>query len=117
MLLTLVAPARTRGRQLSLLRTLGLSHRQARRLLLTELLPAVALALVTGAAAGTAIPLLLDAGLHLGEFTGGTPYRVAVDPGPLAALATLMTAVIAVGVLVQASTNRRHGLGRAHRVE
>ncbi|HLV59658.1 MAG TPA: FtsX-like permease family protein [Natronosporangium sp.] len=117
MLLALVVPARSRGRELSLLRTMGLSTRQAPRLLLTELLPVSAAAIATGAAAGLALPLVLSGALHLGEFTGGAAYRPAVAPVTVVAMAAMLAVVVAVGVLVQAATNRRHGLGGVLRVD
>jgi len=116
MAVAVVVPARSRGRELSLLRTMGLSHRQAPWLLLTELLPASLLAVATGIAVGTSLPLLLGPALGLNEFTGGTPFRVVADPGLAGTAALLALAVAAAGVAAQAVTNRRHHLGGVLRV-
>src|SRR5690606_11257514 len=112
MAVAVVVPARSRGRALSRLRTMGLSHRQAPWLLLTELLPASLLAVATGIAVGTSLPLLLGPALGLNEFTGGTPFRVVADPGLAGTAALLALAVAAAGVAAQAVTNRRHHPGR-----
>lgn len=59
----------------------------------------------------------MSGALHLGEFTGGAPYRPAVAPITVAAVVGMAAVVVAVGVLVQAVTNRRHGLGGVLRVD
>lgn len=114
--LTLVVQARARGQVLSLLRTMGLSGRQARGLLLVELLPLTMLAVATGAAAGLALPLLLAPALGLDAFTGGVALELVLDPAVAGALAGLVIVVVAMGALVENAVNRRLGLGAALRV-
>jgi putative ABC transport system permease protein len=115
--LALVVQARARGRTLSLLRTMGLTVGQARRLLLVELLPLTALAVLTGAAVGVALPLLLAPALGLDQFTGGAPLAVTVDPATIALLGGLVLLLVVSGAVVESAVNRRMGLGGALRVE
>ncbi|MFI6477405.1 hypothetical protein ACIBH1_05700 [Nonomuraea sp. NPDC050663] len=58
--LALVITSKERGGALTLLRTLGLTAGQARRLTLVQVAPVVLLGALTGVAAGLALPLLLD---------------------------------------------------------
>jgi putative ABC transport system permease protein len=74
------------------------------------------LAVATGVAVGTILPLLLGPALGLDEFTGGTPFTVVADPHVTGPAALLAIAVAAAGVLAQAATNRRHHLGGVLRV-
>ncbi|HEY8451558.1 MAG: FtsX-like permease family protein [Micromonosporaceae bacterium] len=114
--LALVVQARPRGRVLSLLRTMGLSHRQARALLLAELLPVTAVAVAVGAAAGLATPLLLAPALGLERFTGGVPLAVGADPLVVGVLGGAVLALVLLGVVVESGVNRRLGLGDVLRV-
>jgi putative ABC transport system permease protein len=115
--LALVARAPVRGQALSRLRTMGLSMRQARGLLLLELLPLTVLAVGVGAAAGTAMPYLLGPALGLGEFTGGEPLHLGVDAAALGVLAGLVGILVLAGVVAEAAAHRRLGLGQVLRVE
>src|SRR5690606_17007369 len=109
--LALVVHARPRGRVLSLLRTMGLSNRQARTLLLAELLPVTAVAVAVGAATGLAMPLLLAPALGLDQFTGGVPLTVGADPVVVAVLGGAALLLVLAGVVVENGVNRRLGLG------
>lgn len=115
--LALVVQAAARSRALSLLRTMGLSSRQARGLLLLELAPVTALAVAAGAAAGIAMPVLLAPALGLNEFTGGAPIEVGLDPRTVALLAGLLAFFVIGGALIEAAVNRRLGLGQVLRVD
>jgi putative ABC transport system permease protein len=115
--LALVVQARARGRVLSLLRTMGLSSRQARGTLLVEVLPPVTLAVLVGAVTGAAMPVLLGASLGLEQFTGGVPVVFQVDPVAVAALAAVVLGLVVIGVVIESAVNRSLGLGRALRVE
>src|SRR5690606_32287473 len=88
--LTLVGQAAARGRTLALLRTMGLSHRQTRALLLIELLPVLAVAVAVGAVVGVGMPVLLAPALGLTELTGGAPVVVTFDLGTVALLPGLL---------------------------
>jgi putative ABC transport system permease protein len=115
--LALVVQAAARSHSLSLLRTMGLSSRQARGLLLVELTPVTALAVLAGAAAGIALPVLLAPALGLTEFTGGAPIEVGLDPRTVALLAALLGVFVIGGALIEAAVNRRLGLGQVLRVD
>jgi putative ABC transport system permease protein len=111
-----LAGARARARVLSRLRTLGLSRRQWRGLLLVELTPLVAVALLTGAVTGAALPLLLTPALGLSAFTGGTPVRVAFSPGLVGAVVAAGAVALALAVTVETLNNRRMRLGEVLRL-
>ncbi|MFC8848338.1 MULTISPECIES: hypothetical protein [unclassified Micromonospora] len=111
-----LAGARTRGQVLSRLRTLGLSRRQRRGLLLVELTPLVAAALLTGALTGALLPLLLTPALGLAAFTGGEPVRVAFSPGLVGAVLAAGAVALALAVNVETVNNRRMRLGEVLRL-
>ncbi|WP_433348583.1 FtsX-like permease family protein [Micromonospora sp. CA-111912] len=111
-----LAGARARGQVLSRLRTLGLSRRQWRALLLVELTPLVAVALLTGAVTGALLPLLLTPVLGLTAFTGGTPVRVAFSPGLVGAVLVVGAVALALAVTVETLNNRRLRLGEVLRL-
>lgn len=115
--LSLVVPAAARGHTLSLLRTMGLSAGQSRRLLLMELLPITTIAVVVGATVGLATPVVLAPALGLTEFTAAAPIPTAVSPGVVAILAGLLVIFVVGGVVAEAAVNRRLGLGQVLRVE
>ncbi|SCF39004.1 FtsX-like permease family protein [Micromonospora mirobrigensis] len=113
---TVLAGARSRGQVLSRLRTLGLSRGQGRGLLLVELVPLVAVAVLTGAVTGALLPLLLTPLLGLSAFTGGVPVRAAFEPGLVAGAVLLAAVALAFAVAVEAVNNRRLRLGEALRL-
>lgn len=115
--LALVVQARARGRMLSLLRTMGLSHRQARVMLMIELLPVTAVAVAVGSAVGVAMPPLLAPALALDAFTGGIAPGAGVDATTVVALAGLVVLLVVAGAAVEAALNRRLGLGGVLRVD
>jgi putative ABC transport system permease protein len=115
-MLALVTEARTRGRVLSLLRTMGLSYRQARAMLLVELTPLVATALLVGVLVGAVLPLLLAPALGLSAFTDGIPLRLRFDPLTVGVVVGLAGALLTSAVLTEAWANRRLGLGQVLRV-
>lgn len=111
-----LAGARARGQVLSRLRTLGLSRRQWRALLLVELGPLVGVSVVTGALVGALLPVLLTPVLGLSAFTGGAPVRVAFDPRLIAAIVVLGAVALGFAVAVEALNNRRMRLGEVLRL-
>lgn len=113
---TVLAGARDRGQVLSRLRTLGLSRRQWRGLLLVELAPLVGVSVLTGALVGAVLPLLLNPVLGLSAFTGGVPVRVAFEPGLVAAVFALGAVALGFAVAVEALNNRRLRLGEVLRL-
>ncbi|MER7473000.1 FtsX-like permease family protein, partial [Micromonospora sp. NPDC000018] len=113
---TVLAGARERGQVLSRLRTLGLSRRQWRGLLVVELAPLVGVSVVTGALVGTVLPLLLTPVLGLSAFTDGVAVRVAFEPGLAAGVVALGAVALGFAVAVEALNNRRMRLGEVLRL-
>jgi putative ABC transport system permease protein len=113
---TVLAGARARGQVLSRLRTLGLSRRQWRGLLLVELAPLVGVSVLTGALVGTILPLLLTPVLGLSAFTGGVPVQVAFEPGLVAGVVLLAAVALGFAVAVETLNNRRMRLGEVLRL-
>ncbi|MGS2614472.1 FtsX-like permease family protein [Micromonospora sp. LZ34] len=111
-----LAGARARGQVLSRLRTLGLSRRQWRGLLLVELAPLVGVSVLTGALVGALLPLLLTPVLGLSAFTSGAPVRVAFEPGLVAGVVALGAVALGFAVAVEALNNRRLRLGEVLRL-
>ncbi|TDC38551.1 FtsX-like permease family protein [Micromonospora sp. KC213] len=111
-----LAGARGRAQVLSRLRTMGLSRRQWRGLLLVELLPLVLVSVLTGAAVGVLLPELLNPVLGLSAFTGGVPVTVHVAPGLLAGVLGLAVLALAFALAVEAVNNRRMRLGEVLRL-
>ncbi|WP_422738996.1 hypothetical protein ACN263_06980 [Micromonospora sp. WMMD729] len=113
---TVLAGARARGQVLSRLRTLGLSRRQWRGLLLVELTPLVGMSVLTGALVGAVLPLVLNPVLGLTAFTGGVPVRVAFERGLVVAVVALGAVALGFAVVVEALNNRRLRLGEVLRL-
>ncbi|TYB97298.1 FtsX-like permease family protein [Micromonospora sp. WP24] len=113
---TVLAGARSRGQVLSRLRTLGLSRRQWRGMLLLELAPLVCVAVFTGAFVGALLPLLLTPLLGLSAFTSGVPVQVAFEPGLVAAVVALGALALGFAVAIEALNNRRLRLGEVLRL-
>lgn len=101
---------------LSLLRTVGLTAWQARAMLLVEVAPMMVTAVLTGAAVGLAVPLLLAPALGLSALTAGVPLRPQIDPVTAVLLAGLFAVLLSGAVLTEAAANRRLGLGRVLRL-
>lgn len=115
--LALLVQGAARGRSLSVLRTMGLSSRQARGVLLVELVPVTLLAVGTGAVAGAVLPVLLAPSLGLTRFTDGVPIPVGLDVRTAGLLAVLLGVFVVGGAVAEAAVNRRLGLGRVLRVD
>jgi putative ABC transport system permease protein len=111
-----LAGARARGRVLSRLRTMGLSRPQWRGLLVFELAPLVGVSVLTGAAVGALLPLLLTPALGLSAFTGGSPVRVRFEPGLVGGVLVLGGLALVTAIGVEATINRRLRLGEALRL-
>ncbi|MFI9642344.1 FtsX-like permease family protein [Micromonospora sp. NPDC051925] len=113
---TVLAGARARGEVLSRLRTLGLSRRQWRGLLLVELAPLVGVSVLTGALVGVLLPVLLTPVLGLAAFTSGVPVRVTFAPALVAATVGLGAVALGFAMAVEALNNRRMRLGEVLRL-
>ncbi|MGC4896505.1 FtsX-like permease family protein [Micromonospora sp. DT31] len=114
--LTVLAGARERGQVLSRLRTMGLSRRQWRGLLLVELSPLVLVSVLTGAVVGALLPLLLTPVLGLPTFTGGVEVRPRFEPALVAGVSALAMLALVFAITVEAVNNRRMRLGEVLRL-
>ncbi|MBB1243237.1 hypothetical protein GL263_06610 [Streptomyces durbertensis] len=100
LLLSLVQTAPERSRLLSRLRSMGLSKRQARGLLLVESLPQYALAVGGGVLVSAATVVLLRPGIDLRGLAGTTTTGLPAElPLNAAALALPALGVLALGCL------------------
>ncbi|MCW3813275.1 ABC transporter permease [Micromonospora sp. DR5-3] len=111
-----LAGARGRGQVLSRLRTMGLSRRQWRGLLLVELTPLVLVSVLTGAVVGALLPVLLTPVLGLPAFTGGVAVRARFEPGLVAGVLGLAVLALGFAIAVEALNNRRMRLGEVLRL-
>jgi putative ABC transport system permease protein len=114
-LLALIA-ARSRSRDLALVRTMGASPRDALVLAAVELTPLVVIALALGIGLGITIPYLIEPGLDLAFFTGTGSTSIVVPWLTFAAFAAGLLALVAATVLVVGARARRAGLGRVLRI-
>lgn len=106
--LALVLAAPVRARLLAVLRTLGISARDARRLVWWETVPAVVVAAPVGAALGLALPYLVRATVDLRPFTGGDGQPpIAHDWLPLVGVVGGAAVVTVGAVLVAGAIARR----------
>ncbi|WP_327291061.1 FtsX-like permease family protein [Streptomyces sp. NBC_01198] len=85
LLLSLMAAAPGRLALLARLRTMGMTRRQSRRLVLLEMLPQVLLAAVGGVLVGLAVVPLLGPGIDLGALTFGGHGATAAPPSDVGA--------------------------------
>ncbi|WP_432071836.1 FtsX-like permease family protein [Streptomyces wuyuanensis] len=110
LLLSLLQAAPERTAMLARLRTMGLTRRQGRRLLILESLPQAVLAGAGGALVGWAAIRLLEPGIDLGRLAlaarGGDPslgsVRLGTDPWSLLLPATAVVALAAGVAALQA---------------
>jgi putative ABC transport system permease protein len=114
--LAVLAGAPDRGRALSRLRTMGLSPRQGRGLLVFELVPLVAGASVAGALVGVLLPRLLGPALGLDDISAGVSGGIRVGPWLPAAALVLLAVALGVAIAVESVAHRRLGLGEALRL-
>lgn len=113
----LIMGARSREQALARLATMGLSRRQANRLVLLENLPALAAALIGGVVCTVAIGALIGPGIDLGVFTGTTqsvPLRV--DPWTLTLAGTAIALTAAVTLAGHTAAAHRRGVTAALRL-
>ncbi len=106
-LMALIA-ARSRARDLALVRTMGGSQRDGVLLAAVELTPFVATALVLGIGLGIAIPYLVAPGLDLAFYTGSRSNPISIPwlaPTVFAAgvLALAVAAVVVAGARMRSA--------------
>ena len=114
-LMALIA-ARSRGRDLALIRTMGGSTREALSLAGVELTPFVLAALLLGIGLGVALPYLIVPGLDLSPYTGDTSNPVVVPRLTIAAIATGLVVLVVATVLLAGVRARRARLDRVLRI-
>ena len=114
---TVVSGARSRGRALSMLRTLGMSSRFGWWLALAELAPLVLAAVVGGIAAGLAVVLVLAPSLGLDVLAGGISVPPAsFSPLVILGLAGAALLLLGLGTLADVLVHRRDRLSEVLRV-
>jgi putative ABC transport system permease protein len=114
--LAVLTGAPARGRTLSRLRTMGLSPGQGRRLLVFELIPLVAVAVLAGGLAGFALPALLGPALNLNGFTAGVPAVTSLDPWLAGGVLAIAVLAVIGALAVENVANRRLRLGTVLRL-
>ena len=114
---TVASGARSRGRDLAMLRTLGMRPRLGWWLALAELAPLVIAAVFGGLIAGIAVILVLAPTLGLEVLAGGTTIPdPVISPTPLIALAGAAVMLLLIGALVDVLVHRRDNLSTVLRV-
>jgi putative ABC transport system permease protein len=114
-LMALIA-ARSRARDLALVRTMGASPRDVFVLAAVEVAPLVLTALTLGIALGVAIPHLIEPGLDLAFFTGAGSAPIVIPwRTPVVAVVGLLVLVAATIVIVGIQA-RRAGLDSVLRI-
>ncbi|MFI1996004.1 FtsX-like permease family protein [Actinoplanes sp. NPDC020271] len=114
--LAVLTGAPARGRTLSRLRTMGLSPGQGRRLLVFELIPLIAVAVVAGGLAGFVLPMLIGPALDLSGFTAGVTAGTTLDPWFAGGVLALAVFAVVAALAVENVANRRLRLGTVLRV-
>ena len=113
----LTLTARARSRDLSFLRTLGLSQPQALRLAVIEHIPSVLIASTVGAALGIAIVRLIEPGLDVSAFVGpDTSVPLQIDWPTITAITIALTLVTLGAIALFTAINRRAQLSQMLRV-
>jgi putative ABC transport system permease protein len=112
-IIALALSSRARVRDLTYLRTLGLSSRQVLMLTITEQAPPVVLALILGTALGIGVSRLIKPGLDLTAFTGpDVPVPLVVDWFAITLLILGIVLAVAVAIaIVSASAQRANVSG------
>jgi putative ABC transport system permease protein len=117
MLIMLALGARPRELTLARLFTMGLSRRQAGRLVVAEALPAILAATAGGAICAWALVPLVGPSINLSPFTGsGVSVPLRADYPVIGYLAACLVALAAGTLAAQAAATRLRGISRALRV-
>lgn len=114
-LMALIA-ARSRARDLALVRTMGGSQREGVLLAAVELAPFVVTALALGIGLGIAIPYLVEPGLDLAFYTGSAVNPISIPWLPPAAFAVGVIALAVVAVFIAGARMRRARLDQVLRI-
>ncbi len=114
-LMALIA-ARSRARDLALVRTMGGTQREGTLLAAVELTPFVATAVALGIGLGVAIPYLIAPGLSLTFYTRSAVNTITIPWLPPVAFAAGLLVLVASAVLVAGVRMRRARLDRVLRI-
>ncbi|GAA4602314.1 putative ABC transport system permease protein [Actinoplanes octamycinicus] len=114
--LAVLTGAPARGRTLSRLRTMGLSARQGRRLLIYEILPLIGVAVLAGGLAGFVLPALIGPALGLGGFTSGVAAGITLDPWFAGGVLAVAAVAVLAALAVENVANRRLRVGTVLRL-
>ncbi|BCJ46505.1 membrane protein [Actinoplanes ianthinogenes] len=114
--LAVLTGAPARGRTLSRLRTMGLSPRQGRRLLIFEILPLIGVAVLAGGLAGFVLPALIGPALGLSGFTSGVTAGITLDPWFAGGVLVVAAFAVLAALVVENIANRRLRLGTVLRL-
>jgi putative ABC transport system permease protein len=115
-LTALTLTARARARDLSFLRTLGLSQQQALRLAVVEQAPAVIVASALGTGLGIAIVRLIEPGLDVSAFVGpGTSVPLRIDWLSIGVITAALTIVTLAAIALFTAINRRAQISQSLR--
>jgi putative ABC transport system permease protein len=113
-----VLTAGERSRDLSALRALGLSGRQALGLTALEVVPPALLAILLGVGLGVEIAHLIAPGVDLAAFTGAEAVPEIIFPTTFVLLLLAgLALVLALAVLAAGTAARRVDLSRVLRTE
>lgn len=114
----LIISARQRSRDLGFLRTMGLTQRQALRLVIVENVPMVLAAAVIGAGLGIAIAWVIEPGFDLSPFAGAPPGQTTlhINPFGILAISAVITAIVLFCTTLFVVFTRRAHLGQLLRV-
>jgi putative ABC transport system permease protein len=116
--LAVALTSRSRARDLTTLRALGVSPRQALAVTAIEIVPPVLLAVAVGIGLGFAVAHLVAPGVDLAAFTGArTVPDLALPLAPVLLLAAGLVLGLALAVLAAGAAARRVDLSRVLRAE
>jgi putative ABC transport system permease protein len=110
LLIALVLSAHPRELTLARLRVMGLATRQARWLVVAEVLPQVVVAAVGGVVCAVVLAPLVGPSIDLSSFTGtGAGVPIRPEPVPLAAVLVGLVALVLLTLAVESLIARRRG--------
>jgi putative ABC transport system permease protein len=114
--LALMISGPARERLLALLRTLGLTPRQARGITSWEIGPTAGVAIVAGLVLGAVLPLIVVSGVDLRPFTGGVLQpRIVLDPALLGIVVGGFALLVVLATIIAMVAARRVSLARTLR--
>ncbi|MFI6318478.1 FtsX-like permease family protein [Nonomuraea sp. NPDC050556] len=109
--ITVVAGAGERSRNIALLRTLGMSSRQAQAVVIGEIAPLIVLAGAAGLLLGMGFPALFGRAVDLSGHAGGLPVGYTLTWTAPLLLAAGVTAAALLGAVVQVTLAVRRSAG------